>query len=254
MSFSWTRGYFSSRFLNFILTLLSLPVTGVLRALPRKHRFGAARLFARAGEPFYRRLIYPLRRPPILDGPREDFLRVTLRLMDRSGIAFDPTLQIHGWDLVHPGAAIFLTGHFMLTALWTRWVLESGERISLISVDPQYRLMGTTRSIEIISGHAMLVAARSRLLAGGKVNCAADFAVEREDWIRVETEAGSRWISDAMPRLAERLSVPLFFVAARVDEDWNVVVHVEKPSSNDARTTTDEFCRFFLSQSALIRR
>ncbi|MBK5258717.1 MAG: hypothetical protein JJE51_03930 [Thermoanaerobaculia bacterium] len=243
-----------SGFSHHVLTLLSLPVSLIFRATPRTYRFHVARLFARLSWRVYRVVVYSNRRPPFLDGSREDVFRVMLRIMDRLGVVFDPVLTVRGAELVPPGAAVFLSGHFMLNSLWARWVVDSGHRLAIIATNTETRLLGTPRKSDILSGPAVLVAARSRLLSGCKVHCAVDTGDERPEWQRIETAEGTRWISDAMPRLAERLRVPVLFVCTRVDRNWNVVVTIEKASSVETEAVTHEFRSFFLGQLAQMQR
>jgi len=174
--------------------------------------------------------------------------------MVRAGVDFDPVLVVKGAELVPPAAALFVTGHFRLNALWTRWLVDSGHKIAVVSGDPDLRVMGTSIPADILSGPNVLVATRSRLLSGGKVNCSIDSMIATPEWPRIETPAGPRWVSDVMPTLAERLRVPVLFMATRVDPDWNIVVTIEKPSTHDQATATREFCSFLLSQIAQIER
>lgn len=253
MNLSIPKG-FSHSVLNVLALLAGLPASILLSLLPQSRRFRAAILLARIFVIPYRYLVYSRRAPAPLDGPREDLLRAFLRLMDRGQIRFDPIFTITDSDLVPRGAAMILTGHFLLTAAWTRATIESGQPIAVFTVDEQMRLIGSAQRADVIGGPAKLLAARSRLRAGWKVSIALDSTIENPDWIRIETPHVLRWVSDAPARLAERMGVPVLFVAARLDESWKIVVSVRRPSSTDSRIVMEEYQQFFVEHVGLMRR
>ncbi|HEV3484912.1 MAG TPA: hypothetical protein VG106_05860 [Vicinamibacterales bacterium] len=228
----------------------------LFRLLPRRWRFGAARRIALTLAPLLRRTRYYARRNSLIDGHREEALRIVLRCMIRSGVAFDPAMLVHGGELVPRGSAFLFTGHFLLNnVMITRWLHDRGERITWFVAGPREPMFygGTRVPLEVLQrGTAALLRARRLLAEGQKVLAGFEEVNPHEDSIPVETAAGVRHVTPALARFAARLEVPVLFAATHFHDDGRVVVTFARPSSNE--TLVAEFCEFLRAHTAAIRR
>src|SRR5688572_9358773 len=96
--------------------------------LPKKRRFAVARRIALTIAPILRRSPYYARRPSLLDGPREEALRMTLRTMTRARVEFVPEVEIRGIELLPAGPCLLAGAHFLLNIAMTRWFHDHGRR------------------------------------------------------------------------------------------------------------------------------
>jgi lauroyl/myristoyl acyltransferase len=230
-------------------------LTGQLfRLLPRRWRFETARRLALAFAPLLRRTSYYARRNSLIDGHREEALRIVLRCMIRRGVPFDPAMTVHGGELVPHGSAFLLTAHFLLNHIMiSRWLHDRGERIAWFVAGPREPLFygGTRVPLEVLQrGTAALLQVRRRLNEGQKVLAGFEEANPREDSVPVETAAGLRHVTPGLERLARRLNVPVLFAATHFDETGRVAVTFARPSHD----VVAEFCDFLRTHAAAIRR
>lgn len=221
--------------------------------LPRRYRFAAARRLAILLGPLYRFTPAYRRRPSQLDGCYEELLRVLYRIMARAGVGFDPELEIQA-DVLPRGGALLVSAHFLLNGLLIRWLLDHGHGpVRVANSDRVEYYAGTRTAIATIKpGPSTLVRIRSLLRDGHKVIAYIDDRQAHDDWTPVETNAGTKYISDALMRFAERTGTPLYFVFTRIAEG-RVVTSIEAAPSS-AEAATGQFLERFRREANAVRR
>jgi hypothetical protein len=224
----------------------------VFRILPRGRRFGVALRIALAIAPLLRRSRYYQRRPSLLDGPREEALRIVLRTMTRARVEFDPELRIVSGELAGEGRLLILSGHFLLNVLSTRWLFDSGRPITAGLGGPREPMYysGTTIPLPFVyAGPRMFVQLRRTIAEGSAGFITIEVPVPHDGWVVAETAAGRRYISPAIFTFAERTGTRVIFVATYLDRDGRVTVTFEQPHAKEAAAMTNEF-REFLERHA----
>jgi hypothetical protein len=226
---------------------LAANLTGaLLRLVPRRLRYPLALRVARLGAPLLRKTRLYGSRLSLHDGAAEESLRLVLRAMMRLGVTFDPRIEIEGLELLPPGPTIFVSGHFMLNILLSRWLHDRGERVTIIHwrPPPGMTVIGTDVAIDALDTTPnVLLQVRSRLAAGGKV--AADVDNPASDTGEaLELPNGTVYVSDRLFRLAERLDVPVRFFWTRI-VDGRVRIMFVTPASAEATAMEREFREFY---------
>ncbi|HKO00087.1 MAG TPA: hypothetical protein VJ032_00240 [Thermoanaerobaculia bacterium] len=229
----------------------------VFRLLPRRWRYPVAMRIALLLAPLVRRTTLYRRRPSHLDGYREESLRLAIRFLARARVPYDPDLDVRGLEHFPDGAALIVSGHFLLNGLMTRCIFDAHRTLTIIlgseRREPTF-YAGTLQPIEtLIVNPSILVQVRRRLADGGTVLIDIDSKTAREDSMRVETAVDTRWISPSVLQLAEKIGVPVIFTAARVERRRATVTFV-KPSSQKADVMLREFCDFYREHIAAIER
>lgn len=218
--------------------------------LPRRYRFKVALRLAVVLGPLYRFTPRYKRRPSLLDGYREEVLRAFVFSMTSAGVAFDPELEVRGSD-VPAGGALFAGAHFLLNGLFLRWLLDHGHRPLTIANQPPGRCYAGTSTViaNINPGPSAFIEARRVLREGRKILVNVDDRAPHEGWIPVETGAGTKYISDAVMRFAEKTGTPLYFVFVRVEKGR--VVATLSPAPADAMAA---FLERFKAEAAAVSR
>lgn len=227
------------------------------RLLPRSMRFGAARRIALAMAPLLRRSAYYARRPSLLDGPREEALRMVLRTMTRAGVEFDVDLDVRGRELLPEEGVLVVSGHFLLNVMMTRWIHDAGRHFVAGLGGPREPMFvaGTRVPLDhVFSGPQVFLQLRKKLAAGAVAFITIEVAVEQEGWVAVDTVVGRRYVSPATFAYAARTGTPVLFAATHLDEGGRLVVAYERPGSNDPQGMTREFCGFLARQVAAVGR
>jgi hypothetical protein len=227
------------------------------RLLPRSRRFAAARRIALALAPLLRRLPYYRRRPSLLDGPREEALRIVLRSMTRAGVTFDVDAGIHGRELVPDGGMFIVSGHFLLNVMMTRWIHEAGRHFIAGLGGPREPMFyaGTRVPLDhVFSSPQIFTRVRKKIAARAIVFLTIEVPVPQEGWIAVETAAGTRYVSPATFTFAARTRTPVLYAATYLDERGRLCVFYERPTSEDPETMAREFCAFLQRHAATVRR
>jgi hypothetical protein len=242
------RGRISARGLHW---RIAAHVTGtILHLVPRRFRFRIALRTARLITPIVRRSMLYRHRMSLQDGPREETLRIVLRAMTRIGVPFDPEVEVDGAELVPDGPAIFVSGHFMLNILMSRWLHDRGETVTIVRWRPPAGLtvIGTTERLDALdTTPAVLVQARRRLAAGGKLIVDADGPDPAAgEALRLPQE--TVYVSDRIFRFAARIDVPVVFFATRFTARGPRLT-LRRPSAPDASTMTREFRAFYLAMA-----
>jgi hypothetical protein len=166
--------------------------------------------------------------------------------MVRLGVTFDPHVEIAGLELLPPGPAIFVSGHFMLNILLSRWMYDRGERVTIIHWRPgSMRVIGTGVTIDALdTTPQVLLQVRSRLAGGARVVADVDNPASATGEA-LYLPHGTVYVSDRIFRLAERLGVPVRFFATRI-VNGQARITIEQPTSGDADTMVREFRAFYL--------
>lgn len=232
-------------------------LTGVaFTLLPRPHRFRVAKRIALTLAPLLRISRFYERRGSLLDGHREEAVRLAVHAMRRLRIAYDPMIRVDG-ATPPEGAAIIACGHFLLNNLMLRWLLDRGDPVVMIanSPDPVLCYSGTAEPIDTIdsSGPVPLVRARRRLAGGAKIMVMIDDENAEPAYVRVDTAVGPRYLSAAIPRLAERVDVPVFFGNLRVDASGELVFDL-RALPRSAPEAFEACCRYLVEDAARIQR
>jgi hypothetical protein len=217
------------------------------RILPKRLRFPTAVRIARLIAPLLHRSRYYQRRPSLLDGPREEALRVVLRTMTRARVEYRPEVRFQGRELVPDGPVMILSGHFLLNVLTTRWIADAGRRLTAGLGGPREPMYyaGTTVPLDIAyAGSQMFVQMRRKIAAGDVLFLTIEVPVPHPEWLAVDTAAGRRYVSPATFAFAERTGTPVVFLATYLDADGHPQGVYERPRSTDAEAMAAEFCEF----------
>ncbi|MDP9195020.1 MAG: hypothetical protein M3P06_25265 [Acidobacteriota bacterium] len=227
------------------------------RLLPRKKRFAAARRIALVIAPLLRRSPYYARRPSPIDGPREEALRMVLRMMTRARVKFDPDVEILGRELLPDGAFLIVSGHFLLNITMSRWIFDAGRRLTVSLGGPREPMYYSGTNVPLpyrYSGQQILVQLRTDLAEGSICFIAIEVDFTMEGWIAVDTLAGRRYVSSSAFAFAQRTATPVLFAATYLNGEGRLVVTYERPHSDDPAAMTDEFVEFLQRHIAAIER
>lgn len=240
-----------------ILQVFAHLAGNAFRILPKRKRFAVALRIALAIAPLLRRSRYYARRPSLIDGSREEALRMVLRTMTRARVEFDPDVEIRGRELFPDGGVLIVSGHFLLNVLMTRWMFDAGRRFTAALGGPREPMyyFGTTVPLPYrYSGPQFLVQLRSDLAAGNICSVAIETQVPDENWIPFDTAAGRRYLSPAALTFARRTRTPVVFVATYLNREGRVVQTYERPHSEDPAAMRDEFLEFLQRHIAAVER
>lgn len=227
------------------------------RLIPRRQRFETARRIALVLAPLYRRTPFYAGRPSDLDGSREECMRKVLRTMTRTRVLCDPELDVDGGEMVPPGAALIVSGHFLLNIVMSRWLEDRGHPFTGVigeTREPMF-VYGTPRPLDLLrSGPQVLVEIRGRLAKGRTVMIDLDQLHPADGLTPIDTVVGRRYVSASMLKFAERTGTPVLFAVSRFDDRGRVMLKFVRPSSNDAETMLSEYCDFLRAEAAAVAR
>lgn len=229
----------------------------VFRLLPRSKRFAAARRIALAVAPLLRRSRYYQRRPSLLDGPREEALRIILRTMTRAQVPFDVDIAIHGRELIPERGVYMVTAHFLLNIMMTRWIYESGKHFVTGLGGPREPMFiaGTPVPLDhVFSGPAIFTSLRKKIAQGSVAFLTVEVPVPTEGWTAVETVVGTRYVSPATFTVAARTKTPVVYAATYLDQSGRLAVFYERPTSDDPETMASEFHAFLQKHVGAVGR
>lgn len=227
------------------------------RLLPKKKRFAVARRIALLMAPLLKRTRYFARRMSLLDGPREESLRIVLRTMTRTRVQFDPELDIHGGELIEGRPVLITSGHFLLNLAMSRPVFDAGGKFTLtfgLPREPVY-YFGTIVPIPYHLASPYLFLHMRRSMANGSVGfMIPETATPEKDWLRIETAAGPRYVSPALFTFVARTRTPLVFGATYLSPGGRLTITYEQPRTTDAEGMIAEYCDFLRRQVAAVVR
>lgn len=207
--------------------------------------------------PFLRRSPYYARRPSLLDGPREEALRMVLRTMTRRVVEFDVDMEVQGRELLRDGPLIVVSGHFLLNIGISRVLYDNGRSMTAalgLPREPIYYLGTKVRVPFRYSGPQMFLQLRKILGENGVCFITVEQPIPHEEWMEVETVAGKRYVSPATFAFAARTGTPLVFSAVHLDRERRLSLTIEQPRSRKPEAMAAEFCEFLRKHAAAIAR
>lgn len=220
----------------------------------------AAFRFALAVTPLVARTVGPLlmRRPALYHCTArfDESLRTILHTLMYARIPWTPELVIDAPDdlqeTIAREGALFVSAHFPLNVLTTRWLYDQGIAITTVraGAEPEPLIWGTrAHTTTIFRSPNLFVQIRSRLAAKGVVLMLVDNARDHEHPIDVETALGTLRVSPATFAFAKRAGVPLFFTCVRVDEAGRARQIVRRLAPD-----VQDYIRVLKEQTAAVRQ
>ncbi|MCA1567615.1 MAG: hypothetical protein LC803_18590 [Acidobacteria bacterium] len=191
----------------------------MMRLMPRRYRFGAARIVARAAVPLFRMTdAYRVQEMIGFDSPPEIALHFVLNALTRNGTRFDPVVKVKGYEeferAYRAGKGVLVIGpHAALTLLMIRFFYDRGLDPVVISPDPRMRVGGTDVTARTVQpSPTFLVKTRSRLRCGELV-CAMPDRAEHHGARTVEfnTAKGRVIVAPALMQVAARCGAEVVF-------------------------------------------
>ena len=225
-----------------------------MRTIPRRRRFGAAVLMARAASPLIRRTeAYREQRKANIDGVYEIALHFVLDTLTKNGTGFDPVIAINGYEALERALAIgkgvlLIAPHTALSLLMVRLLHDAGLDPVVVAVDPQMRVSGTRILAQIVQpSRTFLVETRSRL-RDGKLVCAMPDRWDHQEGrtIEFDTANGRVIIAPALMQVAARCGAEVLFVETHFD-GHRVVANFASPAPESAGSSdavTRDFIEF----------
>lgn len=228
-----------------------------MRLMPRRYRFGAAVLVARAAVPLLRRTdAFREQEMKRFDGPHEIALHFVLNALTRNGTRFDPVVAVKGYEEVErayaAGKGVLVLGpHAALTLLMIRLFYDGGLDPVVISPDPSMRVGGTAVPARTVQpSPTFLVKTRNRLRRGELV-CAMPDRAEHHGVRTVEftTADGCVIVAPALMQVAARCGARVVFTEVHA-EGRGLVGTVAAASAGTADVITKEFMEFVRARAA----
>ncbi len=222
--------------------------------VPRRYRFGAARLIARALLPLFRRTdAYREQQIKKLHSPYEIALYLVLNALTKNGTRFDPVFDVKGYEEFErahaAGKGILVVGpHAALTLLMVRHFYDNGLDPVVISPDPRLRIGGTKVTAKTVQpSPTFLVKTRSRLRRGELV-CAMPDRAEHQGVRTIEFSTGNGRVifAPALMHVAARCGAEVLFTEVHV-EGHKLAGRIARPSSLSscaADAVTQDFMEF----------
>ncbi|HEV2708361.1 MAG TPA: hypothetical protein VGV59_20770 [Pyrinomonadaceae bacterium] len=229
----------------------------MMRLVPRRYRFGAALVVARAAVPLFRMTnAYRVQEMIGFDGPHEIALHFILNALTRNGTRFDPVVSVKGYEEFErayaSGKGVLVIGpHAALTLLMIRLFYDRDLDPVVVSPDPHMRVAGTDVTVRTVQPSPMfLVKTRSRLRRGELV-CAMPDRAEHHGVRTVEftTAKGRVIVAPALMQVAARCGAAVVFTEVHA-EGHALVGTLTVPSAVAAgagETITKEFIEFVRS-------
>jgi hypothetical protein len=229
--------------------------------LPRDKRFAAARRIALMIAPLLRRSRYFPRRPSLLDGPREEALRMVLRSMTRARVLFNPDIEVRGYEHLADRPVLIVSAHFLLNVTMSRLILESGRRFVACLAGPREPMyyLGTETPLHHIFVTPRLFVQLRQTLGDGHVAFLIPEVMDTppdstDDWRVVDTVVGPRHVSPAVFAFASRTRTPVVFGATYLNPEGRLTITYEQPQAQDSEGLRDEYCRFLQKHAAAVIR
>jgi lauroyl/myristoyl acyltransferase len=196
-----------------------------MRLVPRRHRFAAAVLVARAAVPVFRRTgAYRVQDKMGFDSPREISLHFVLNALTRKGTKFDPVIDVEGYEKFErahaAGKGVLVIGpHAALTLLMIRLFYDRGLDPVVVSPDPLMRVVGTDVTARTVQpSPTFLVKTRSRLRRGELVCAMPDRAEHHgERTVEFATANGRVIVAPALTQVAARCGAEVVFTEVHME-------------------------------------
>lgn len=229
---------------NTLAFLASLP----FRLVPRRFRFPAVLAFARLLTPLIGNLL--LRRLGNVVGSAADettraCMRAVARMRVRLDTAFQPDIDEDALATLARGPAVFVTAHFPMNGLFTRWLFDHGHMPVLLRDDDRLggpTMWGTATQIDVLHpGENVMLQMRRVLREGRALMLAIDRARPGVRSIPFESRFGATALATPVFALAEKMHVPLFFFGGRATKGLPVLTVRRIPY--DPQAFAEEFRR-----------
>jgi hypothetical protein len=217
--------------------------------MPRRARFraglAASRLLAPVvGRPLLRRY------GNVVGSATDETTRVLFRAMARMRVRLPTqfTADFDADDLAETlkrGGAIFVTAHFPMNPVFTRWLADRGHVPVMVRVNDGISPMiwGTLARPDLLHpGPNTLIQIRRALRQQRLVLLAIDRALDIARSLRFESRFGTTAIATPVFAFARKLNVPLFFIGARATRNGLPVVTVRR-IAYDPSAFVEEFRR-----------
>jgi hypothetical protein len=203
---------------NALAFVASIPI----RLVPRAMRFRAVLYIARILTPVLGPLL--LRRyENVVSGAADETARVCFRAMARMRVPLDtefhPDMDEDVLKTLETSAAVFVTAHFPMNPVFTRWLLDHGHRAVLLRAGNigEPTIWGTVTSPDYVHpGPRVLLDIRRALRTARTFLVAIDAATPGVRAVEAHGRFGTTAIATPIFAFAERLRLPLFFFAARL--------------------------------------
>jgi lauroyl/myristoyl acyltransferase len=212
-----------------------------MRLVPRRYRFDAAVLVARAAVPLFRRTqAYRVQEKIGFDSPHEIALHFVLNALTRKGTRFDPFIDVKNFEEFErayaAGRGVLVIGpHAALTLLMIRLFHDRGFDPVVVSPDALMRVGGTRVVVRTVQpSPTFLVKTRSRLRRGELV-CAMPDRAEHHGARTVEfaTAIGRVIVAPALTQVAARSGAEVVFTEVHV-EGRGLAGTIARPSAASA--------------------
>jgi hypothetical protein len=196
-----------------------------MRLVPRRWRFGAALLTARAVVPLVRRTeAYREQRASKVDGDLEIALHFVLSVLTKSGVTFNPLIVVRDYEEVRQAqtsgkGVLVICPHAALSLFLARLLHDKGIEPIVITADALMRIGGTCTLAQTLQPSPTFLVRTRDLLRGGRLICAMPDRAEHQDGrtIEFETAAGPIIIAPALMRVAARCGAKVVFSEMHVE-------------------------------------
>jgi lauroyl/myristoyl acyltransferase len=225
-----------------------------MRLVPRRRRFAAAILIARAATPFIRRTeAFRNQRKGNVDGVGEIALYLILNTLTKNGTVFDPVLVIDGYEKIESALAegkgvLVLSPHTVLSLLMGRFFHDAGLNPFMIAADPLMRISGTTVTAQVVQPSPTFLVVTRSLLRAGKFVCAMPDRAEPSErrTVEFETAYGRVIVATPLIQVAVRCEARVIFFVVHVEKRGIVatIVAPSQASAGSADAVTGDFIEF----------
>jgi hypothetical protein len=233
--------------------LAGASLAAAIRLLPRRWRFRAAMLAARAAEPLVRRTEpFRLQRSSRMDGAREIAAHLVLHTLTRNGCEFDPEVEVRGWDdfvrACRDGRGVLLASPHAALGLILLRLFHEYDLPAVTVTGEDERIPGTRlRAPTMQPSPAFLIAARSRMRRGEAVCAMLDRAEHQEGrTIDVDTANGPIIVAPALLHVAAKCGARVAFTSMRVD-GLHLSGVIDMARGQTVEELTEEFVEFVRS-------
>jgi hypothetical protein len=226
--------------------------------VPRRYRFAAAVLAARAAVPLFR--LTPAYREQELigfDSPHEIALHFVLNALTRKGTRFDLSISVKGYEVFEraraKGRGVLVVGpHQALTLLLVRHFYERGLDPVVITPDPRMRAGGTCVTVRTLQPSPTFLVSTRSILRRGQLVCAMPDRAEHQGRRTVEfaTARGRVIVAPALMQLAARCGAEVIFTEVHL-EGRALVGTIAAPSAASADVIIKDFMEFVRARAEI---
>jgi len=225
---------------KFCIRILGSVVSMLMRAIPRRYRFGVAVRMVRTIPESLRHTLSPqFERRPGISSVREVILGTMFEVMDDRRIRFDPLISLSGFEVIHETLrehrGILLIGTHSNGGLMRailRPLYEAGVPATPIAIADLYPICGAGVAIPAIRPVPTFMIRVLTLLRDGQLVCGMLDAFQQspQRTLELRVRGGSIWISDSLIRLALACKATIVFAAARLEDDSSLAITLQAAS------------------------